>query len=346
MSRWFRCYDDLVDDPKVQQLPAETFKSLINLWCLTSQNNGSLPPIAHIAFKLRMKAEKVSKLLGMLRIAGLLEDEGSVTRPHNWNARQFKSDEKPASGKDSYVYFIGRNWGSTLKIGFSKNPWARVGELQTAQPDKIEVLAVFKCRSVSEVDLHDVLKEFRKNGEWFDLPTHIYVAIHNAADRKCSYDALVVELRCLLRSATTETETETEQIQKDPAASAAGADAPVDHRKRLFDEGLAKLARMTGKGPDACRSFVGKCLKASGDDAVTVLGLIDEAERNQAVDPSAWIASRLKPAENFNGTPKRGIIQAADDLCRKIASFDGPAKPDIVLRDAEGQAPPRLLPHG
>jgi hypothetical protein len=92
MSRWFRCYDDLVDDPKVQQLPAETFKSLINLWCLTSQNNGSLPPIAHIAFKLRMKADKVSKLLGMLRIAGLIEDEGSVTRPHNWNARQYKSD--------------------------------------------------------------------------------------------------------------------------------------------------------------------------------------------------------------------------------------------------------------
>lgn len=92
MSRWFRCYDDLVDDPKVQQLPAEQFKGLINLWCLASKNDGALPPIADIAFKLRIKAEKVGKLLGALRLAGLLEDEDGVTRPHNWNARQYKSD--------------------------------------------------------------------------------------------------------------------------------------------------------------------------------------------------------------------------------------------------------------
>lgn len=92
MSRWFRCYDDLVDDPKVQQLPAEIFKGLINLWCLASKNEGVLPPIADISFKLRLKADKVSKLLGALRIAGLLEDEEGVTRPHNWNARQYKSD--------------------------------------------------------------------------------------------------------------------------------------------------------------------------------------------------------------------------------------------------------------
>jgi len=70
--------------------------------------------------------------------------------------------------------------------------------------------------------------------------------------------------------------------------------ASVDHRKRLFDEGLPKLARMTGKGQDSCRAFVGKCLKAAGDDAVIVLGLIDDAERNQVADPSAWIAARLK----------------------------------------------------
>jgi hypothetical protein len=92
MSRWFRCYDDLVDDPKVQQLPAEQFKGLINLWCLASKNDGVLPPIADIAFKLRIKADKVAKLFGALRLAGLLEDDGGVTRPHNWNGRQFKSD--------------------------------------------------------------------------------------------------------------------------------------------------------------------------------------------------------------------------------------------------------------
>lgn len=126
-------------------------------------------------------------------------------------------------------------------------------------------------------------------------------------------------------------------------AIASDAGASVDHRRRLFDEGLPKLARLTGKGPDACRSFVGKCLKAASDDAVTVLGLIEEAERNQVVDPSAWIAARLKPAEFANGKAKSGIIQAADDLCRKIASFDGPAGGDFELREPASPPPPRLL---
>src|SRR6185312_8593551 len=90
--------------------------------------------------------------------------------------------------------------------------------------------------------------------------------------------------------------TDTESEQKDSEANASGAAAP-DHRKRLFNEGLAKLASLTGKGPDACRSFVGKCLKAASDDAVTVLGLIEDDERNQAIDPSAWIVARLKSPE-------------------------------------------------
>jgi hypothetical protein len=134
--------------------------------------------------------------------------------------------------------------------------------------------------------------------------------------------------------------------KKDSEASASGADAPVDHRKRLFSEGLSKLATMTGKGPDACRSFVGKCLSAASDDAVVVLGLIEDAERNQVIDPSAWIAARLKTVEKSNGKPKSAIIQAADDLCRTIAGFDGPKRGTDELRSIPREAPPRLLSNG
>jgi hypothetical protein len=252
MSRWFRCFDDLVDDPKVQQLPAEQFKGLINLWCLASKNDGALPPVADIAFKLRIKAEKVGKLLGALRLAGLLEDEDGVTRPHNWNARQYKSDVT--------------------------DPTAPLR--QKAYRNRLK----------------------NRNATVTDTPPR------------------------------TDTEQITDQKQNSEA-NASGADAPIDHRKRLFDEGLPKLARMTGKGPDACRSFVGKCLKAAGDDAVTVLGLIEDAERNRAVDPSGWIAARLKTTEIGNGKAKYGIMEAADSLRRKVASFDGPASENLNLRD-------------
>src|SRR6266704_295368 len=110
------------------------------------------------------------------------------------------------------------------------------------------------------------------------------------------------------------------QAKKDSDADASGADAPIDHRKRLFSEGLQKLASMTGKGPDASRSFVGKCLKAASDDAVTVLGLIEDAERNQVVDPTAWIVARLKPKGDSNG--RRTVHEAADDLLAKVRALE------------------------
>ena len=81
MTRWFRVYDDLVDDPKVQRLEPSLFKALINLWCLTSANSGVLPPIDEIAFKLRMKPEKVQRVLAELRAAGLIDEDERGAQP-------------------------------------------------------------------------------------------------------------------------------------------------------------------------------------------------------------------------------------------------------------------------
>jgi len=67
-------------------------------------------------------------------------------------------------------------------------------------------------------------------------------------------------------------------------AVASDAVASRDPRARLFSEGLSKLAEMTRKAPDSCRPFLGKCLKAAGDDASVVLALIEDAERNRAID--------------------------------------------------------------
>jgi hypothetical protein len=92
MTHWFRVHDDLVENPKVQRLEPSLFKALINLWCLTSANGGALPPIDEIAFKLRMKPEKVQQVLTKLRTAGLIDEDERGAFPHNWNERQFKSD--------------------------------------------------------------------------------------------------------------------------------------------------------------------------------------------------------------------------------------------------------------
>jgi len=100
MTRWFRVYEDLVDDPKVQRLDPPHFKALINLWCLTSANRGVLPPIAEIAFKLRITLQKAQRVLDALKADGLFEDDETGTHPHNWVGRQHKSDvEDPTAAE-------------------------------------------------------------------------------------------------------------------------------------------------------------------------------------------------------------------------------------------------------
>jgi hypothetical protein len=97
MSRWFRMYDEIIDDPKVQRLPAGDFKSWVNLLCLASRHGGKLPAIPDIAFALRESEEEVSTRLQRLRDAGLIERRngganGIHHAPHAWEERQYKSD--------------------------------------------------------------------------------------------------------------------------------------------------------------------------------------------------------------------------------------------------------------
>ncbi len=92
MNRWFRVYDGLVDDPKVQRLPPILFKAIINLWCLASQNNGHLPSNETMEFKLRLSSSKLEALIDGLTEAGLLDGDQGALRPHNWDNRQFRSD--------------------------------------------------------------------------------------------------------------------------------------------------------------------------------------------------------------------------------------------------------------
>lgn len=96
-GRWWRAYDEAVDNPKLQRLPPVLFKAWFNLCCITSANGGTLPPVADIAFKLRTSEAKVRTILSDLTSAGLIDADETGSRPHNWRARQFISDRDPTA---------------------------------------------------------------------------------------------------------------------------------------------------------------------------------------------------------------------------------------------------------
>ena len=93
MSRWFRVYDDMINEPKVQKLAPDRFKILINLWCVASKKGGTLPCAEDIAFQLRLGDSDIDDVLTDFIERGLIDRnrDGTLT-PHNWNTRQYKSD--------------------------------------------------------------------------------------------------------------------------------------------------------------------------------------------------------------------------------------------------------------
>jgi hypothetical protein len=92
MSRWFRFYDEALNDPKVQRLSGDLFKAWANFLCLASKNNGAVLR-ADVTFALRFTDETETDFyLGKLIEANLIEDRGDVLVPHNWDKRQYKSD--------------------------------------------------------------------------------------------------------------------------------------------------------------------------------------------------------------------------------------------------------------
>ena len=93
MSRWFRYYDEALDDPKVQRLSGDLFKVWVNLLSLASKNDGKLPSADDISFRLRIPVQDAQQRVEDLILAGLIDVLPDKSfEPHNWSERQFASD--------------------------------------------------------------------------------------------------------------------------------------------------------------------------------------------------------------------------------------------------------------
>lgn len=226
MTRWFRFYDEALNDPKVQRLPAELFKFWVNILCIASRGDGRLPCLEDMAFALRTDEKTTSAHLDALHASGLIDLlDGDVAVPHNWDGRQFKSDVSTERVKRHR--FRKRNVSSTV----SETP-----------PDT----------------------EQRQK-----------------------------------------TEAETSSLRSDGAASAPAIEDP---RTLLFRQGLLYLSAITGKPETKLRSMVGKWLRDCDDDALRVLTVISQANRDRPAEPVAWIESRIRPHRNGHDPPSSGKV--------------------------------------
>jgi hypothetical protein len=97
-GRWFRLYDSLLNDPKVQRLPPKLFKGLINLWCYASQHNGIVTEDEkELSFVLRTTTKRAKEIQFSLFALGFFDKTPDGLTPHNWQERQRPSDNYAAN---------------------------------------------------------------------------------------------------------------------------------------------------------------------------------------------------------------------------------------------------------
>jgi hypothetical protein len=92
-QRWFRFYSAVLHCAKAQQLSDRHYRGWVNVLCAASENDGVLPEITALAFKLRMRPIDAGLLLQALSKAKLLDQlaDGRFM-PHDWNEHQYVSD--------------------------------------------------------------------------------------------------------------------------------------------------------------------------------------------------------------------------------------------------------------
>lgn len=186
---WLRLWDSVLDDPKVQKLPDRLFRHWVNLLCLANRGSerGRLPANAEdIAFALRISEEEAADALAELTKRELVAwtPEGEPM-PHNWNGRQFASDDSKERvkayrerlskvGGTSYIghreEVMGRDGGACVYCGSTANvvidhliPVARGGD---NQPDNL-VAACKRCNSGKAGRLlEETTMTFRDPARW------------------------------------------------------------------------------------------------------------------------------------------------------------------------------------
>lgn len=226
---WFKVHHDIVDDEKLRLLSFEDrwhFVALCALKCGGVLGDEDDPLLERkIAVKLGLQSRELDEVKRRLMEVGLV---GENYHPLKWDKRQYNSPNLPKGenlqGYKGYVYFIADKAMQTVKIGYSKNPWARVKDLQTGRATKLSVVATVKTTDSSESTVHKLFEEERQSGEWFTSSPRIQSLIEAIKRKEVKDVDGVVSYVATTVATTKETETDTD-TDISPKGDCASGDA-------------------------------------------------------------------------------------------------------------------------
>ena len=75
---------------------------------------------------------------------------------------------QPESNDLPCVYFIQPEAGGLIKIGYARNVYFRLSDLQTGCPIRLRVLGIIPAARSREKEIHQQFNSARQDGEWFE----------------------------------------------------------------------------------------------------------------------------------------------------------------------------------
>ncbi|MHA2428864.1 MAG: hypothetical protein ACXADB_12650, partial [Candidatus Hermodarchaeia archaeon] len=94
---WLKLYHEMLDDPKMGMLSDRLYRRVIELFLLTGQTDdeGFLPELKHIAFRLRVSEEHLETDLVELAKVGIVQQlEG------RWHVTNYASRQAPVASAE------------------------------------------------------------------------------------------------------------------------------------------------------------------------------------------------------------------------------------------------------
>jgi hypothetical protein len=125
-------------------------------------------PYWHYDFKLKGRRYRGSTKTESDHEAGAVEREARLHAKHGlWDKLNPRKKRGP---KAPVLYVIHAAGGTRFKLGISRDPKRRLGDLQVGSSVSLTVISTTKVTSVEdERHAHRVLAQWRSQGEWFDL---------------------------------------------------------------------------------------------------------------------------------------------------------------------------------
>lgn len=101
------------------------------------------------------------------------EEEGEEIFEYEHN--KYNLGYEPDEIKPGIVYFARRNSDGIIKIGFTSHPRQRYEQLKMKYKEPLEILLEIESEDpfTLEQQIHEELKEYNIEYEWFDLPDEV-----------------------------------------------------------------------------------------------------------------------------------------------------------------------------